>query len=236
MMNYKTRINSLIILLLSILLFIKCEKDPSTIYIENFNGPNIPQDLFVEGSEKVAIRNGRLWVDASADSIGESNVSTIWLNKEFSRDLKVEFDASIIQSPGDKNNINFFFLYSDTTGKSLKASSHLRKDGGYKSYHKLNGYIFTYLANGNPDTARFRFRDCPGFNLVSEANGYHCLKDSIYHIEITKRGNRITYAVDGKVFIDYKNSFPNPIHSKGILGFRTWRTELWWDNLKVTQL
>ncbi|MEE9432349.1 MAG: DUF1961 family protein [Melioribacteraceae bacterium] len=214
---------------------ISSDNEQKILHQEDFSSSSIPNDLFIEGSKKVVIRDGHLWVDAVADSIGESNVSTIWLNKEFSGDLKVEFDASVIQSPGDQNNINFFFLYSDPSGKSLFESSDLRKDGSYKTYHNLNGYIFTYLANGNPDTARFRFRDCPGFNLLKENNTYHCIKDSIYRIEIIKKGNSLTYSVDGKTYLDIKD-YANPIHSKGIIGFRTWKTELWWDNLIVTQL
>ncbi|MCF6270083.1 MAG: DUF1961 family protein [Melioribacteraceae bacterium] len=232
--NKKTFLH-LIIILLTVLLN-ACTDSPNTIYFESFDNPNLPENFFVEGSNKVGIKDGRLWMDASPEVDGERGVGTIWLNQEFSGDLKVEFDVKIIESKGDKNNINFFFLYSDTTGKPIYASTHLRKTGSYSSYKNLNGYIFTYLAGGNPDSARFRFRNCPGFNLLQENFAYHCIKKRVYHIEIAKISNRLTFAVDGKTYIDYTETSNNPIHSKGIMGFRTYSTELWWDNFKITKL
>ncbi|MCF6268980.1 MAG: YesU family protein [Melioribacteraceae bacterium] len=231
----KNTYSYLTIIVLTLLLN-SCTDLPRTIYYESFDGPNLPELFFVEGSDKVEIRDGRLWMDASPEVDGESGVGTIWLNQEFSGDLKVEFDVNIIESKGDKNNINFFFLYSDTTGKPLYDSRDRRVEGRYSTYHKMNGYIFTYLAGGTPDTARFRFRNCPGFNLLQENFAYHCRKNRVYHIEITKISNRLTFAVDGEIYIDYRETSNNPIHSQGIMGFRTYRTELWWDNFKITKL
>ena len=44
------------------------------------------------------------------------------------------------------------------------------------------------------------------------------------------------YAVDGTVYLDKVDDTANPEHTSGILGFRTWHTDIWWDNLKVTKL
>ncbi|MEK6704696.1 MAG: hypothetical protein AABZ06_02815 [Bdellovibrionota bacterium] len=57
-----------------------------------------------------------------------------------------------------------------------------------------------------------------------------------YHITITKEGNRITFAVEGAVYLDKADDAANPEHKSGIIGFRTWHTDLWWDNVKVTEL
>lgn len=211
------------------------------LFEEDFNSyadsSNLPAGWWSEGSKAVRIEKGRLRADANLDDNGEDyGTSTVWLDKMFSGDIRVEFDAHVVASEGDKNNINFFLLFSDPSGASLRQTRDGRADGQYGKYHKLNGYVITFLANGNPDKARFRFRDDPGFNLLQEEYTYECRQDKTYHIVITKKGNRITYAVDGIVCLDKIDDAANPEHKSGILGFRTWHTDLWWDNIKVTGL
>lgn len=213
----------------------------SILFYEDFDsfsdGSNLPEGWWHEGSVAVSIENGHLRTDANPDGNGEDfQISTVWLKKTFEGNLKVEFDAHVLASRGDQNNINFFFLFSDPTGKPLFDSREYRADGNYGKYHELNGYVFTYLANGNPEEARFRMRDDPGFNLLQENRAYECKQGKTYHITITKVGNRISYAVDDTVFLDFVDDTANPEHKAGIMGFRTYRTDLWWDNLKVTQL
>ena len=128
------------------------------------------------------------------------------------------------------------FLFFDPSGAPVLQSKDERVDGKYNKYHMLNGYVFTFLANSNPDKARFRFRDDPGFNLLKENFAYECKQHKTYHITITKKANRITYAVDGNVYLDMIDDLANPEHTSGIIGFRAWHTDLWWDNLKVTRL
>jgi hypothetical protein len=211
------------------------------LFQEDFNayddGSTPPADFWHEGSNAVRIEDGHLRADANLDNNGEDyGTSTIWLNKTFNGDIQVEFDAHVLASDGDKNNINFFFLFSDPSGIPISQSKDQRADGQYGKYHKLNGYVFTFLANGNPDKARFRFRDDPGFNLLKENFAYECKQNKTYHIIITKKDKRITYAVDGTVYLDMIDDVANPEHTSGIIGFRTWHTDLLWDNLKVTGL
>ena len=127
-------------------------------------------------------------------------------------------------------------MFSDTSGETLKNSRQKRMDGSYRKYHDMNGYIFTNVANGSESPARFRFRDCPGFNLVSENNKYENMQRTIYHISIEKLGARIKYSVDNNVVLDVVDNKFNSLHNRGLIGFRTWHTELWWDNLIVTRI
>ena len=150
-------------------------------------------------------------------------------------DVHIAFDAHVVSAPDNENNINFFLFYADSSGTPLYESRQNRK-GKYKAYHQLNGYIFTYVANGNPDTARFRLRDNPGFHLLAENQGYECRQGKTYHIEIKKKGNHIRYLVDGTVYLDVTDDDFNASHQEGLIGFRTWRTELWFDNLTVGRL
>ncbi|MEE9376879.1 MAG: DUF1961 family protein [Candidatus Lokiarchaeia archaeon] len=230
-------------LIIGILLLISANVYADTLlYSENFNSytrKSLPKNWWYEGSKAISIENGYLRMDANPDNSGENyNVSTVWLNKEFSGDLKIEVDAHILKSNGNQNNINLFFNFSDSSGEPLIKTKMSRVDGLYSKYHSstLKGYIFTYLANGNPDIARFRFRDCPGFNLIKENNGYENRIGRTYHLKIIKRGNSIQFFVDGKNYLNVIDNVFNPENKKGFFGFRTWKTELWWDNLKIYQL
>jgi hypothetical protein len=110
-----------------------------------------------------------------------------------------------------------------------------RLDGMYIHYHNLNGYIFTFLkAPDDKDHARFRLRRCPGFEVIDEDFAYQNHKGKTYHIAITKQGNKLTYAVDGKVYLQAVDKKYN--WSKGLMGFRTYQTVVWFDNLEVVRL
>jgi len=156
--------------------------------------------------------------------------------------VKIEYDAHVISSSTGVNNINFFFLYSDPAGKLLYTSRDERADGGYAKYHVLNGNIITFLRdvkNGPDGTpldelpGRVRIRHCPGFELLDETYAYHCNAGVTYHCEIVREGTRISFSVDGNLLLTTED--PSP-HSSGLIGLRTFRTYLWWDNIRVTAL
>ena len=200
---------------------------------ETFEYPDgpLPENWWSEGCTAV-IRDGHLFVDADTTS---PRMSTVWLDREFGGDFTVEYDVHVVSSEGKKNNVNCFLLYSCPDGNSLRETRNEREDGLYSRYHQLNGYIFTYLANGNEDTARFRFRYNPGFLLVEENFGYHCRSGRTYHVKIIKVKNQLQFWMDGNKMMD--NTIGNVyLHERGLFGFRTWHTALWWDNLLITQL
>ena len=212
------------------------DKDSSeeVIFKEHFDYPDghLPQGWWSEG-DIASIKGGRLYVDADT---GQFKRSTVWLNQEFCGDMRVEYDSCVLASTDIANNMNFFFLYSDTTGKPLYDSRNTRLDGNYPKYHNLNGYIFTNVANGSEIPARFRFRDCPDFNLVSESFQYENKQRKVYHVTVEKRGNHFKYSINNNLVLDVVDDQFNPVHEKGLMGFRTWHTELWWDNFVVTKL
>jgi len=133
-------------------------------------------------------------------------------------------------------------LYSDPGGRPLYDTRETRAGADYNLYHDLNGYIVTFLQDASerseawPDgtpKARFRMRRCPGFRLIDEAHDDHCRQGVTYHVAMTRQGTRLAYAVDGEVYASAED--PEPLE-KGIIGLRTFRTELWWDNIVVTAL
>jgi hypothetical protein len=213
------------------------EKHGNVLFSEDFS-----QDLhnwWIEGGGQVWIHDGRLYVKAVGSKRSHMNVSTVWCRSMFPGDVRIEFDAHVISSPNNVNNINIFISYSDPSGAPLFESRQERRTGAYPLYHQLNGYIVTYLNDAenrsgsisdNPSDARFRLRRCPGFRLIQETYAYHCKKGVTYHIAFTKRGNRLTYSVDGTVYLDAKDGKPL---AGGLFGLRTYSTFLWWDNIKV---
>jgi hypothetical protein len=211
---------------------LKRPSSANVLFFEDFNkypdGP-LPDNWWYEGSNKVQVKNGRLRTNANTKGGGaDYSCSTVWMNKKFSGNLKVEFDAHVLSG---NNNMNFFLLYSCLSEKPLNETRGLRVDARYKHYHVLNGYIITFIGN------RIRLRDCPGFNLIKEVNDNSVDSGSgTQHITITRVGNRITYNVNGKDCLSFEDNVQNPEHQEDLIGFRTWQTDLWWDNLKVTAL
>ena len=127
------------------------------------------------------------------------------------------------------------YSHPDVSG-SLRSTEKERNSGKYPLYHKLNGYIVTFLANGDENRARFRLRKNPGFDLLQEKFDYECRAGKTYHIKIVKDETNIQYWVDGNKIIDYSEEDNAAGFSEGMFGFRTWHTTLWWDNLVIKQL
>lgn len=197
---------------------------------------------WVEGGERVWVDGGRLHVRADPEE-GPGGVATVWCETAIAGDVRVEIDAHVVSSSIGANNINVFLFYSDPSGDPLIESRGTRSDGAYRHYHNLDGYIVTFLrdykeemgvtANGEPH-ARFRLRRCPGFRLVEE--NYHAMgvePGRTYRLTITRRGGMITLDVGGERFLEWEDEDPL---REGLLGLRTFRTYLWWDNIRVYRL
>ncbi len=200
---------------------------------------------WVEGGQRVWVEDGRLHVKANppADST-DGYVATVWCHQPFEGDVKIEYDAHVLESATGVNNINFFFHYSYPGEKTLYETRGERPEASYQKYHKIPGYIVTFLKDTREQSlalpedeqpARVRIRRCPGFNLLAETYGYHCNAGRTYHCEIVKRGNEITFSVDGNRLLTATDNLGEP-HNGGLIGLRTFRTWLWWDNIKVSRL
>ncbi len=188
-------------------------------------------DWWVEGGERVWIENGHLQMKADSDKAG---VATVWRREPHPGDFTVELDAHVVSSSKDVNNINLFFSYSDPSGKPLEETRESRRNAEYGLYHKLNGYIITFL--NDPEgagKARIRIRRNPGFKLLAETFAYHCRQGVTYHLKVTKTGGEIRFAVDGQELLRAVD--PQPLGG-GLFALRTFRTWLWWDNIRFQAL
>jgi hypothetical protein len=197
---------------------------------ENFSRGML--DWWSEGGERVRVEGGRLLVSADNPKIPGGGVATVWHKATHPGDFQVELDAHVVSSTPGANNINLFFSYSDPSGAPLEETRAERRSAEYSLYHKLNGYIVTFLNDAVAGTgkARIRIRRSPGFRLLAETYEYHCRAGRTYHIKITKRGGEIRFSVDGRELL--KATDPEPL-AGGYFGLRTYRTELWWDNIRL---
>lgn len=195
-------------------------------------------DFWAEGGEGASVEDGRLHQKANPPEKGPGYVSTIWCRKPMPENVEVHFKACVLASVTGVNNINFFLHYRHPKG--LFETQEERADGGYKRYHGLDGYIFTFLRDtkGEPNAdgkqkARGRMRRCPGFKLIDETFQGTCEVGQVYEIMIRKVGGQLSYWVDGKKILEAVDPKPLP---GGLLGFRTFRTHLWWSDLRVFDL
>ena len=214
--------------------------DDRVVISEDF--ANGMDNWWAEGGERVWVQDGHLYVKADPADKSPNYIATVWCKTPTPANVKVEFDAHVVSSSIEANNINFFLCYADPSGQPLSETRASRASAAYKLYHDLNGHIFTFLkdrtgaggkrADGS-SKARFRMRRCPGFQLMTEGYGHHCDAGKTYRVSITKQGGELTFGVDGKVYL--RGTDPDPLPG-GLIGLRTFRTELWWDNVRVTAL
>lgn len=202
------------------------------------SGSELPKGWWVEGGEKVWVEDGRLRVKADPPKKNAPGyVCTVWNDTPISGNVQVDFDAHVVSSTINSNNINFFLFYTHPSGESIYDTRDERENGAYSHYHDLNGYIFTFLNDTNPkrekDGARIRMRRCPGFNLLTETFESHCDEGITYHVTITRKDGHITFAVDGHVYLEFSDAEP---WREGLFGLRTYHTDLWWDNIRITRL
>ncbi len=194
---------------------------------------------WVEGGERVWEENGRLYVQADNPKVAGGGVATVWSKTPVRGDFRLEVDAHVISSALDVNNINLFFCYSDPSGKPLEETRETRRLAEYGLYHKLNGYIVTFLndaeaAGGRTPEgetkARIRIRRNPGFQLLAEKFDSHCRAGRTYRLGVRKRGGSIRFSVDGRELLAASDEKP---WGAGWFGLRTFRTKLWWDNIRL---
>ncbi|MCW5977109.1 MAG: hypothetical protein KIT09_03490 [Bryobacteraceae bacterium] len=185
--------------------------------------------LYQEDFEGVADRwrfdgRGRQWIqDGRLQMSADGFECTAWFTPEIEGDVAILYQARILEPAGDRN-INLIFRAAGPDGGDVLR---VPFTGAYNEYHKLPNYIFTFTGTHS------RLRRDPGFELASEDKTMLPAPDRTYDFAVGARGGAIRCWVNGRLVHSYDD--PNP-HSGGKLAFRTFRTRLWWDNLKVYRL
>jgi hypothetical protein len=221
---------SLVLLLVSTLIPILCHASPSaSSWREDFSGGM--DQWWSEGGERVWVEGGRMrmWADDLKHPGG--NVATAWSERPLPVDFELEVDAHVDSSSLGVNNINLFFSYTDPNGTPLKQTRDSRKSAAYNLYHQLNGYIITFVREEGK--ARMRIRRNPGFVLLAESRDGESDAGVTYTLNVRKQNGEIIFRINGREMVRAKD--PKP-WGEGLLGLRTFRTQLWWDNVRVRDL
>ncbi len=219
-------------------------EDARVLFLDDFSAGM--DNWWAEGGLNAWVEDGKLYQDAEpGGERGESRTglcSTIWCKQEFEGDIRIELDTHVVRSDIDANNINFFIHFSDPGGKPLYETRDERADGAYQKYHVLSGNIITFLSDVEKESlalppdqrpARIRIRHCPGLELLREEFTYECHQRKTYRIEIIKQGPDISFSVDGRLLAQAHDP---QAPSGGLFGLRTFRTVLWWDNVRISSL
>lgn len=185
------------------------------LHQEDFEGP-LRRWRF-DGRGRIWAEDGRLQMDAGQFE------STAWFTEEMEGDIAVTWEAHVL-SPGGARNINLIFLATAADGGDVLT---VPFTGQYSEYHRLPNYIWTLTSTHT------RLRRNPGFQLLSEDLSTVTESQRTYRLALTIEGGRIHCYVDGRLIHDATDANPHP---KGKLAFRTYRTRLWWDNLRVYRI
>jgi hypothetical protein len=193
---------------------------------ETFSDPT--HRWWSEGGEGVSVEGGRLQMQADNPAVPGGGAATAWFREPLPDDFALEVDAHVVSSAPAVNNINLFLCYADPTGFPLEETRAKRASADYNLYHALNGYIVTFVNEGG--AARIRLRRNPGFTLLAESRVGECRAGVTYRLKVVKQEGALVFSVDGRELA--RCTDPTPWRG-GILGLRTYRTNLWWDNIRV---
>lgn len=201
-------------------------------------GAALPDGWWAEGSDTVAVRQGALVQNANPEAGGQSADSVVWIGNECEGDIRFEADVTVLSAKGNVNDVVVFLFFSDPSGNPLHSTRKQRVSGKQNLYtNLLHGYVFFYWGKGGVTTpANIRLRDCPGAHLLLETDKHTVETGHTYRIAVEKQGEILRFFVDGEKLAEHHvgtDEVANPVHAKGVIGLKTWNTELRWDNLRV---
>ena len=144
--------------------------------------------------------------------------------------VTIEYDACIVvEKEGDRlSDLNCFWMASDPTCPDNIWKREKWRNGIFLNCYSLQLYYMGYGGNYN-STTRFRRYDGNEAGITDPkarpaiwkeyTDADHLLKaNHWYHIKITNEDNRISYYIDGKQLVDFRDAEPL---TEGWFGFRT---------------
>jgi len=155
---------------------------------------------------------------------------TLWRKEKMSGRLTIEYDACVvIEKEGDRlSDLNCFWMASDPKHPDNIWQREKWRNGIFLNCYSLQLYYMGYGGNNN-STTRFRRYDGNQAAITDSqkrpaiwkeyTDADHLLKANYwYHIKITNENNRVSYYIDGKRLVDFRDAEPL---TEGWFGFRT---------------
>lgn len=155
---------------------------------------------------------------------------TLWRKEKMNGRVTIEYDACVVvEKEGDRlSDLNCFWMASDPTYPDNIWKREKWRNGIFLNCYSLQLYYMGYGGNYN-STTRFRRYDGNETGITDPkvrpaiwkeyTDADHLLKaNHWYHIKITNEDNRISYYIDGKQLVDFRDAEPL---TEGWFGFRT---------------
>ena len=155
---------------------------------------------------------------------------TLWRKEKMSGRVTIEYDACVVvEKEGDRlSDLNCFWMASDPKHPDNIWKREKWRSGIFLNCYSLQLYYMGYGGNYN-STTRFRRYDGNEAGITDPkvrpailkeyTDTEHLLKaNHWYHIKITNENNRVSYYIDGKRLVDFRDAEPL---TEGWFGFRT---------------
>lgn len=155
---------------------------------------------------------------------------TLWRKEKMNGRVTIEYDACVVvEKEGDRlSDLNCFWMASDPIYPDNIWKREKWRNGIFLNCYSLQLYYMGYGGNYN-STTRFRRYDGNETGITDPkvrpaiwkeyTDADHLLKaNHWYHIKITNEDNRISYYIDGKQLVDFRDAEPL---TEGWFGFRT---------------
>lgn len=165
---------------------------------------------------------------------------TIWLKKQLSGNLKIEYDVTVVDAEGPFDRVsdnNCFWMAKDPGNPDNFFKNSSKRAGKFSNYNTLKLY---YVGYGGHDNTKTRFRRYDG-NFERPLFPEHDLSDKKFlitankkmHVEIIVNNNLTSYSRDGEII--FKMDDPKP-YNDGYFGFRTVNNHMLIENFIVKTL
>ena len=155
---------------------------------------------------------------------------TLWRKEKMSGKVTIEYDACVVSETGKDrlSDLNCFWMASDPKHPDNLWKREKWRNGIFLNCYSLQLYYMGYGGNHN-STTRFRRYDGNEAGITDPqarpavlkeyTDAEHLLKaNHWYHIKITNENNRVSYYIDGKRLVDFRDVKPL---TEGWFGFRT---------------
>ena len=157
---------------------------------------------------------------------------TLWRKEKMKGNVTVEYDACVVVedgNPADRlSDLNCFWMASDAKHPDNLWKRESWRNGIFVNCYSMRTYYLGYGGNHN-STTRFRRYDGNEEGITNAEARPAILREYTdqdnllqanrwYKIRIVNEGNKVSYYIDGRRLVDFRD--PNPL-TEGWFGFRT---------------
>lgn len=179
------------------------------IYANHLRTSEDIKDFILEGQAQINFDNGCMELEnALANDLGQRANYVLWCPQIFPEDVEIRWEFRPVT---DHGLCILFFAAGGKDGRDLFDTSLAVRTGEYVQYHSgdINAFHVSYFRRKEPDERAFHtcnLRKSCGFHLV--AQGGDPIPDAedakeFYQMAVVKRGNRISFLVNGLSVFEY---------------------------------